>query len=151
DGITLRPGDRQPIGGIAIHQPAFSITVAVEIQRTLVIGDRHDDMLLPRVLGSVARILEPPGLLPGKIDDDEVLPAVVVQILSPVHERVAVCLDVEAVSLFAEDVHRPFALTRPSATLSRRERGWLLVPNGAGGNVEPAVVVEIAHTDAFAA
>ena len=43
----------------------------------------------------MARVLEPPGLLAGEIDDDQVLPAVAVEVLGPVHERVAVGLDVE--------------------------------------------------------
>ena len=52
-------------------------------------------------------ILEPPSLLAGEIDDDEILPAVAVNVFGPVHERVAVGFDVEGVGLFGEDVHFP--------------------------------------------
>src|SRR5262249_55693639 len=90
--IGLRAGDCQAIGAIAKHEAPLAVAIAIEIQRAFVVGDGHNDVLLPGLLRGIAGILEPPGLFAGEIDDDQVLPAVAIDVLGPVHESVAIRL-----------------------------------------------------------
>src|SRR6266436_2187907 len=125
------PGNRESIHAIAINQTAAAVPIAIQIQRALVVGHRHDDMFLPRLFGRVPRILEPPRLLAWEINDDQILPSVIIEVLGPIHERIAVGLDVEAVGLFRDNMSGDKGLLRPIKDWPR-SHSLVLIPDGTG-------------------
>ena len=92
-------------------------------------------MLGPQLAGLFG-VFEPPRRRAGKIDDDQIGPAVAVKILCPRAEGIAVALRIVDRSLFDDRVHLPI----------RR-----FVPDKAGRDVQLAVFVEIPHGDPFTA
>ena len=123
------------IGRKGEHQLAPPVAVDVQVGRALVVAYRRGDVPLPGAFG-VVRILKPPGLLARKVDDQQIGPAVAVDVVCEIAEAVAVVMRVVFFGLVRHHVHLP---------IGRR------VVDAAGGDVHFAVVIEIADRDAFAA
>src|SRR4029079_19174492 len=81
-------------------------------------------------------LLETPGLLAGKTDDDQIAAAVAVDVLGKIAKRNAVIMRVEFLGFLQHRRHLPIG-------------GGVI--NAAGAYVELAISVEIAHARAFAA
>ena len=111
------------------------IAVEVQIGRALVIGHRRDDVLGPQFAGLLG-VLEPPGGRAGKIDHEQIGPAIVIHIFRKAAERIAVAAGVHVRGLLRQVVHLPVGG---------------LIPDPSGGNVQLAVLVEIGYRYAFAA
>ncbi len=92
-------------------------------------------MPLPRPVTS-ARVLEPTGVFARKADDDEIGPAIAVQIGRVVHERFAVMHRIELIGLLAKLMYFPIGGGEVHT---------------AGGNIELAIVIKIANAATLAA
>src|SRR4029079_2987405 len=73
----------------AHHQDSFAVAEQVGVDRRFAAGRVPDGVLLP-VPVLALRVLHPVTRRAGEVDDDEVLPAVTVEVVAPAGERPAV-------------------------------------------------------------
>src|SRR5204862_1971518 len=109
----------------------------VDVLRRLVAGAVPDFVLLPVAVGPFG-VLVPVARLAGEADDDDVLPAVAVEVLGPAAEALAVdvLVAVAVVLAGADLVHLPVGR---------------LVPDLAVDDIQFAVLVDVHDGDALGA
>src|SRR5487761_1234307 len=129
-----RPLDIFWIGRKRAHQFAHSVAIDVEVSGTLVVRHRGSDVPFPRSGGGLG-VLEPPGLFAGKVDYDQVGPAVAIDVVGEVAKAVAVAVRIVFFGLFGDDAHLPVGSG---------------VVDAAGRKVGPPIVIEIADGRPFA-
>lgn len=112
-----------------------AVAVDVEVFRALVVRHVGDHIASPRPRHAL-RVFEPHGRLSREFDDEQVVPAVAVEVFRPSLKALAVLERIEIAGLLAHGVQLPVG------------RGVIAF---AGGDVELAVVVEIADGHAFGA
>ena len=132
-----------PLGAVEVirvgseSREEIELAVAVDINELRAFGvrDRRENVLLPGRFGFF-RILQPPGHRARPIDDDQVCPAVAIQIVGKGLKGMAVAEGVVDRGFVSGELHFPIGSG---------------IPHGAGGNVLFAVVIEIPNRDTFAA